>query len=317
MIQIHCKYTNLDHRYVLYQAIDNYHEINPKKNINIYVGTREIIRVILKILIFSSRNDSPVIFYFTGFGRLFTDYWFFGKVAFLFLIRLCSIIKNTTFIVENITDKLLIERLSNKKTYVVNGSGFFEKIVNNEGLCQVNKKSKELSKIVYLSRFGKSKHSDKIVKLARSLPKDVQLIIGGYDIRGKKYSNIFREISTNHPNIKFLGKIEERKRYYRILKDSDILIYPSKREGCPFGVLESLAANTLPIVANTPGCSNLANKIGTPILNPKDFMNYKVLANTYLRFFKKAESGEVKIPNVELYSADNVREKFVSIFDSV
>ena len=317
MIKIHCKYTNLDHRYVLYQAIDNYHEINPKKNINIYVGTREIIWVILRTLILNSRNYSSEIFYFTGFGRLFTDYWLFGKIAFLILIRLCSMVKNASFVVENVSDKTFIERVSNKKTYVVNGSGFFEKIDEKQRLYQVKKKSIKLSKIAYLSRFGKSKYSNKIVKLAQSLPEDVQLIIGGYDIHGKKYATIFRELSKNHQNIRFLGKIEEREDYYQILKDSDVSIYPSKREGCPFGVLESLAVNTLPIVAKTPGCSDLADKIGTPSIQPSDFTNYAALDKTYLQFFLKKETGEVKLPNVKLYSADNVRETFVSIFDSV
>tara|TARA_Y100000588_G_C14262094_1_gene928076 strand:- start:1733 stop:2686 length:954 start_codon:yes stop_codon:yes gene_type:complete len=317
MIQIHCKSTNLDHRYALNKAANFYNKKNANKNIDIFVGTREITRVVVKKLFFSFKKDTFNIFYFTGLGRLYTDYWIFGKVLFSLLIKLCSLRKKCEFIVENPSDKLLIQRMTNKKIHLVNGSGFFENFPNPYGSDVIIKKSARLEKILYISRFGKSKYTDKIVELAKSIPEEITLIVGGYDIGRERFSEIFFKISKEKSNVRFTGKITSRIKYYQLLSETDIFVYPSKREGCPFSVLESVANNTLPIVSRTPGCSDLANNLGTPILNPEEFTNPTTLSDAYNNYFNKSGSGRVYIPNLKKYTADNIIKEFISIFNSV
>jgi len=317
MIKIHCRSTNLDHRYALNKAVESYNEIYPNKNIDIFVGFREISRLIIRNLFNTLEKDTFHLFYFTGFGRLYTDYWLFGKFIFLILIVLCSIRKNSAFIVENPSDKIVIKRLSRKKTFLVNGSGFFEKIVDDAETSLVVKKNPTLKNILYLSRFGKSKHTDKVVSLARSLSKEFTLKIGGYDIGREKYSKIFNDIAQQRTNIDFLGKVTSRSQYYQLLQDADIFLYPSKREGCPFSVLESLAANTLPLVCNTPGSSDLAKQIGIPMVKPEDFSQVNIIENVYYQFFDSANSNRVYLKNISLYSAENIKNQFSSIFQSI
>ena len=317
MIKIHCRSTNLDHRYALNKAVESYNEINPNKNIDIFVGFREITRLIIRNLFKSLEKDTFYLFYFTGLGRLYTDYWLFGKFIFLILIVLCSKKKNSAFIVENPSDKIVIERLSRNKIFLVNGSGFFEKVLDDTETNLVIKKNPTLKNILYLSRFGKSKHTDKVVSLAASLPKEFNLLIGGYDIGREKYSKIFNKLAQQRTNVDFLGKVTSRLQYYQLLKDADVFIYPSKREGCPFGVLESLAANTLPLVCNTPGSSDLAKQIGIPTVKPEDFSQVNIIENEYNQFFNGADSDRVYLKNINLYSAENIKNQFNSIFHSI
>lgn len=297
-----------------------YSAASPQKKIEIYVGTREIVKLQLrKFYSFpkSKREAIKTVYYFTGLGRLYTDYLWLGKLAFFFLIFLCSLKNDVAFIVENLPDKTLLKKLTCKTVYRVNGSGFFENINDNFLDCHVSGRSPKPQKIAYISRFGKSKHTDKVMLLAKSLPIQKELLIAGFDISGQYFSRQFTEIARRRPNVKFYGEVRDRSKLFCILKKCDLLIYPSKREGCPFTVFEALTTNTLPIVSCTPGCEDLAHDIGIPSIPPDQFKNFEAIEKAYVSFFSSQETTDVKVPKALSYSFNEVKNQFLLIFKDI
>ena len=65
-----------------------------------------------------------IILYFTGLGRLYTDFGLLGRMAFSLLIMLTSLQKQRKFIVENAHDQRVISHWTRREIAIVNGSGF-------------------------------------------------------------------------------------------------------------------------------------------------------------------------------------------------
>ena len=90
--------------------------------------------------------------------------------------------------------------------------------------------------------------------------KDYTLLICG----GKKKN-------LNHPNIKYLGFVDN---IPEVLSISNCLLLPSKHEGLPYAVLESLASGCPIIASKIPGISSIIKNNLNGIL-VKDFNIHK------------------------------------------
>lgn len=304
----------MSHRSAIIDAVDEINQIQ-KINLSIFIGTKIILKNLLNLKLFKLQREI-VIFYFTGLGRIYTDYGVFGKFAFIFLVYFLGFWKKSNVIVENISDYCFFKKLYRGKIYQINGSGLFmpysaKKVI----ICK--KSTKSIKNIIYISRFGKSKCTDQIVKLVHNLPNDVNLKIIGQDISGKKYSKIFTKISHMYPNVSYLGWINKKNELYNFIKQSDVLIYPSVREGCPFTILESINLGTLPILSNTPGSNELAKDLDLPSIDPLSFKNYEILNSGYMNFFLKKKSREVFINNFDKYRYVSVKRNFIKIFNDI
>ena len=312
MIKLFFPKGNISHRTAIIDAVAGFNQ-HQQSNIIVFIGAKIIIKNIFNLNLFRFQREI-VIFYFTGLGRLFTDYNVFGKLAHRVFISILGRWKKSCIIVENKSDLQLLEKFYPHKIYQINGSGLFTEI--NANNVFVYKKG-SLKSILYISRFGKSKCTDQIVKLVQNLPNDVILTIIGRDISGTHYSKIFSEISNKYSNISYFGWIDDKDVIYNFMREADILIYPSLREGCPFAVLESISQGTLPILSNTPGSSDLANDLGLPSINPDFFNDYQILNAEYKKFFNNHKSSKVLINNFDKYSYKLVKEKFTEIFNEL
>jgi hypothetical protein len=121
------KGVNQTHRFALKQAIKKQNKkivsgkkssFKYKEKVIVLVGTKNIISQIF-MSIFS---QSTIVLYFTGFGRLYTDFSIFGRFFLMTLVVLSSIRKNRYFIVENSFDFRAIANFSSRSITQVNGS---------------------------------------------------------------------------------------------------------------------------------------------------------------------------------------------------
>ena len=115
------KGVNQLHRTALNQAV---HRLNSEdtadKKIIILVGTKNIVSNLLMAMF----SKNYIILYFTGLGRLYTDFGLLGRMVFSLLIMLASVRKQRKFIVENAHDRRFISRWTKCHVALVNGSGF-------------------------------------------------------------------------------------------------------------------------------------------------------------------------------------------------
>ena len=135
---------NQFHRTALYNAVNGLNSCHNSGVTDvefiILVGTKNIIRNIL-MAIFSKNY---IILYFTGLGRLYTDFSILGRVIFYFIIILASLRKKRKFIVENSNDRQVISRWSKREISLINGSGF-NKSLYKKKLIMLIRKDQSLS----------------------------------------------------------------------------------------------------------------------------------------------------------------------------
>ena len=287
---------NQTHRFSIRSAIDRINSEREFENITVIVGTKNVL-LNLAAFLFNQRY----IVYFTGFGRVFTDYSIFGKILFAGLIIFVSLCRVKLFIVENKADEKFIRKLSNRPVFRTDGSGF-----TSDGFFQ--KKEKKPFRYGYLARFSKSKYTNVVVNLAQSLPNDIELVIGGYDISTSNYSEDFNSLANKKSNIDFRGHIESREEISQFFNDIDVLLYPSKREGLPITIFEAIWHGVNFITTDTPGCSDLANEFNGTLWHISQFNenNLRAFKTSYKQIFVASEK-------LSKYENERIAQSFYEI----
>ena len=234
----------------------------------ILVGTKNVVGNILKAIF----SKNYIILYYTGLGRLYTDFGIFGRLIFYLMIMLTSLRKKRKFIVENIEDRRLISRWTRREVDQINGSGFNEVLYRKK---PHNPKTKKFISIGHMSRFGESKCTDAIMKIIATLPDDYKMIVAGEDIKGNKYSEQFYQLALSHDNIEMLGFLETPDEVSNFFQSIDLFLYPSVREGLPVTLLECIYFQVPFLTTNVAGCIDLAHYFDFPTSKPEDFGDQK------------------------------------------
>lgn len=267
MLTLYYKRTNVNHRFALLAACEELQKQSRKKGV-VIVGAKNLIFYFFVILVSPKR----VCLYFTGLGRIYTDFGRVGRIFLLSIMKFYMLTGVNKFIVENVDDKKVLKSLnSNARVEVVNGSGF-----SPTGFAPRRRDEKEIS-IGCLSRFGSAKHTAQIEKLAVTIPDEFFLQIAGEDIAGKKFYNKFLQIANRKPNVKYIGYLESKAEISKFFNSIDVLLYPSKREGLPITLLESAFHQVPFLTTDVPGCRQLATEFNYPMLTASDFGNWEVV----------------------------------------
>ena len=262
------KGVNQLHRTALNQAVNRLNSESPadidEQKIIILVGTKNIVINIL-MAIFSKHY---IILYFTGLGRLYTDFGFLGKMVFSLIIMLASLSQKRKFIVENAHDRRVISRWTRRDIALINGSGFNKALYKKKPQKAQKKRPHTIG---YMSRFGSSKCTDQIINMITTLPDDCKMIIAGKDISGTDYSDQFYQLARTHDNVEMIGFLETPEEVGNFFQSIDVFLYPSVREGLPITLLESIYYHVPFLTTNVPGCIDLSNRFSFPAHDPEDF----------------------------------------------
>ena len=280
-------YTNTHtfHRKALLNAIKKTNAKNiSSEKLTIVVSTRNMIKALPATLL---GFITPVL-NITGFGRLYTNYGFIGRTMFNMLVRIYAIRGCAGFIVEHDVDKQQLKKLGVKPIFTTHGSG-----LDIDGFYRkVNKKGKNL-KIGYLSRFDRSKGSHQILKIAQSLPKNYELIIAGWDVKGNRFSDAFRKCAEQD-NVRFLGRLSSRNAVSDFFNSIDIFLSPSEREGGNISLQEAIWHGVPFITTDAPGCRILAERFSCPAVKMNNFANF-ILTKNIDQFLCDTSSWDEKL----------------------
>lgn len=114
--------------------------------------------------------------------------------------------------------------------------------------------------IVYPGGSSPSKSPDVVVKiLLRLLKTDAQFKFYWMKSKGVGFTNITRRFGLNSisditgnqdPRLIFPGRLPTREDAVNLISRANILLFPSRREGCPMALLEGMRVGTIPIVSD-------------------------------------------------------------------
>ncbi len=103
--------------------------------------------------------------------------------------------------------------------------------------------------VTYANGFNKSKGGDLILKAATLSPESWKNIV--LNIFGTLPVNIKRSL-LKYPHVKYFGRLP-REDYLNYLRKSDVLLLPSRLEGCPMTMLEAMSFGVVPVASDGAG----------------------------------------------------------------
>lgn len=258
--------THVFHRKALLNAIERVNGEHPSgDDVLVIVSTRNMIKALPMVM--ATRQKTVVNL--VGFGRLFSNFGLPGRLVFNLAVRLYGWFSAKAFIVEHDVDLNYLKSLTDTPIYLSHGSG-----LDIEGFTRAPKPKGDILKMGYLSRFHPSKGSDQILKLAKALPEDRELIIAGWDIRGSQYAKAFRKLADTLPNVTFLGKLNSRAEVSAFFNSIDLFLSPSVREGGNIALQEGIWHGVPFITTDAPGCRVLADRFGGVAVPIDQFSTY-------------------------------------------
>ena len=141
--------THTFHRKALLNAVNSVNfASHENKNILLIISTKNV----LKALPFTIFSKKKTVLYFTGFGRLFTDFGSIGRFLFYLLIQIYKSTSLAAIIVENVDDKNFITDNFRVPVFMTHGSGLSVEYFD----CQSKRYMKDPIVFGYFSRFHKS-----------------------------------------------------------------------------------------------------------------------------------------------------------------
>jgi len=297
--------THQFHRKALLNAIQRVNNDNPmRKDVLVIVSTRNMIKALPKVLLTGQKTIVNLV----GFGRLYTDYGMAGRAIFNSFIKLYSCFSTLAFIVEHDVDRSVLEKLTPIPVYTTHGSGLdtldFERSPHKHG---------SNLRMGYLSRFHKSKGSHEVLKAAKMLPDDQELVIAGWDIEGEKFARAFRSISEEKSNIQYLGRLETRRDVSNFFNSIDLFLSPSIREGGNISLQEGIWHGVPFITTDSPGCRVLAELFSCPAVPMEKFSDTILHSDLFNHLPNTSGWGD----KIKPFLAESVEEEYFSIFEEV
>jgi glycosyltransferase involved in cell wall biosynthesis len=91
--------------------------------------------------------------------------------------------------------------------------------------------------------------------LERNTGREVYLVIAGEGEQVENLTNLTKTLNLES-RVKFVGFVNDAR---DVLSGYDVILFPSRREGLPLGLLEGMAAGCIPIVTNISGMPEAVN----------------------------------------------------------
>lgn len=254
-----------------------------------------------------------VIFYISGMGAIFTNKTLVGKIRMSIISLVYKFIMKSTsakVIVENNDDKKIFTsmKVPSESIFLIPGVG-----VDLEKFFPIKVKSSSYLKVGLASRLLYDKGIIEYIEAAKicknEIPNADFLLIGDIDptnpasLTEKEVDDINKE-----GVVKLLGYQRDMP---KILKNLDIFVLPSYREGFPKVIMEA-SASGLPIVAtDVTGCNSAVIDNQTGFLVPAK--NTIALSEAILKLLTSSKSREIFAKNARRFAASNFEVNTLSL----
>ncbi|MFN3428410.1 MAG: glycosyltransferase family 4 protein [Candidatus Sericytochromatia bacterium] len=119
--------------------------------------------------------------------------------------------------------------------------------------------------LAYMGRIDPEKNVGPMLKIVTGLelPKDVHLAVMGDGVLANKLKPRY----ADHPQIHWLGFVEDEERRIDVLRGADIFVLPSTIEGLSLALLEAMACGAAPIATDVGADAEVIQGCGT-IIDP-------------------------------------------------
>ena len=168
--------------------------------------------------------------------------------------------------------------------------------------------------IIFVGRLSKEKGIHTVIKTAKNLPNDVDLIIVG----SGPEENFVVESIKNHKNIHYLG-YQPKEKTIPLIRGSKLLIQPSLAEGISGSLLEAMACKTPVIATNIGGNIELFENNKTGILiepkNSEELLKKIIfLLNNPIKLEQISNSA---FNTVQQYDWSNIGKKYLDLYEKL
>ena len=207
-------------------------------------------------------------------------------------------------------------------------------VVSNEALIHYSKNTKNIfqipnginskfsnynddvrftNQIIFVGRLSKEKGIDTLIKIAKKLPLEINLIIIGQGPEKEKISKL-----SQKENIHYFGQ-KNHEETISLIKGSKILIQPSFSEGISSTILEAMVCKTAVIASNVGGNSELIkNNQSGFLIDPYDDETFvskiiQLLEDTSLR----DKFSNIGFLDSKKFDWDVVGEKYLDLYQSL
>ncbi len=171
---------------------------------------------------------------------------------------------------QGLQEYILVERFTSPSKLRIIGEGssngidtqFFDPTTVSEAMIKQTKATYEIPSkdlvFLFVGRLVKDKGIVELVTAFQDLQQKYQdislVLVGPFETELDPLPNDIMEICTKHPKIVLTGFQQDVRPYFAI---SDVLVFPSYREGFPNVVLQAGAMGVPSIVSNINGCNEI------------------------------------------------------------
>ncbi|MBL0923386.1 MAG: glycosyltransferase [Sphingomonadaceae bacterium] len=223
-----------------------------RKSRRLIFGTSEI----LLCLWLSKPRDVLV---FTGLGRLLqTD----GLSAQFVRLALRLAYKKQTVIALNEDDQQYLSNLFSNAVILINGEGYK---FSDDGFPT---RPRPLLRVGYVGRLLKSKAVDQLIEAAAALDDCHLTLVGDIDFSNSDAIDrkwLAEKIESATGKLQYLGFVTDVK---SVLRDVDVVVSMSVREGLPFSTLDAIDSGCLAVLSPVPGHLSFDGLEGVVFSNP-------------------------------------------------
>jgi glycosyltransferase involved in cell wall biosynthesis len=168
--------------------------------------------------------------------------------------------------------------------------------------------------IIFVGRLSKEKGIETILKAAKTLPADIDLLIVG---NGPEENNV-KKTEIILKNVHYLGYLP-KEQTIPLIRGSKLLIQPSYAEGISSTLLEAMATKTPVIASNVGGNIDLFENNESGILiepgNSTCLLNEIIsLLNDPIKLNKLSESA---FKTVQKYNWKNIGQQYLTLYEKL
>jgi len=168
--------------------------------------------------------------------------------------------------------------------------------------------------VVYVGRLSHEKGVDVLIRAFIDLNEDIHLLIIG----DGPERNRLMSLAKGRDNIHFLG-FKERSETLKIMKGSDVLVLPSRKEGLSTTLLEAMALKIPIIATRTGGNIELLEDGRNGIL--VDVEDARAIKNSILQIFENVDMTRSRVENayntiLKRYNWNVVGRQYLELYKS-